>query len=165
MNINDRKFPWWFYLVGFVLLALLALVNRVDAQQPNPMACDAMANDLIPVIEDRQLDFFSFHGYFFQGLPTHTTPPNTQSFPDNAYTHPTDQPITWYEFLLDDMPDNMPCSFRIDTYDGPTGRGYDIVLEYSDQSRAQQLVVCARTESRGAQSRERGRGTRGWSCE
>lgn len=165
--MNDRRFPNWFYFFGFLLLLILFVLSSIesaDAQQPNPMACDMLANQLLPVIADKQEQHFIFYGSFFQGLPTHQEPPVSQSVPDNAYAHPTDQPITWYEFLGNDMPDTMPCSFRIDIYDGQNGRGYDVTIEYSDTTAraAREPVLCNRVESAGAQSRGRGKG---WSCE
>lgn len=161
-----RRLPGWFYFFGFLLLLILFILSSIesaDAQQPNPQACDAMVTDLIPLITQKQEEHFIFYGSLFQGLPTHIDPPANSVEPDNAYTHPTDQPVTWYEFLGEDMPDKMPCRFTIDIYDGPNGRGYDVIIEYADSTMRQpDPVVCNRIESKGAQSRGRGKG---WSCQ
>lgn len=170
MNYS-RNFPFWFYAACFVLAGLFIALdkNNVEAQRepeanvPNPLACDMMVDDLLPIIDERQLAHYVYYGYFFQGLPTHLEAPNTLSEPDNAYTHPTDQPSTWYEFLGDDMPDMMPCSLTIDVYDGDNGRGYDVIISYSDNVSGRQPagVVCDRIDSTGAQSRGR---SKSWQC-
>lgn len=164
--MNTRVLPLSFYISIAFILVCLAVIDSVEAspaKQPNPLSCDLMMDNLLPIIEQKQLDHYIYHGSFFQGLPTHNDPPSGNEQPDNAFSFPTDQPITWYEFLGADMPVEMPCRLTINVYDGENGRGYDVVIEYSDIVRGRQPagVVCNRVDSIGAKSKGR---NRSWEC-
>lgn len=162
--MNERKFKPSFYIFCFLILLALWLISQAEtagAQQPNPQACNSMTETLLPLIESKQQDQMIYSGRLFQGLPTHSEIPATSAIPDQAYNQPTDQPISWVEFLGADMPAEMPCRYTIMVYDSPEGSGYDVTIEYVTASRGRDPVVCNRVEARGAKARGRGKD---WTC-
>lgn len=86
------------------------------------------------VIVATQDAYLATHGNYFQGLVTHSTPPDTQSNKynsttgDNLATSPHDQSETW----LDVFPSvNTPIDFSLvsNVYTGPLGKGFWLVLD------------------------------------
>lgn len=83
----------------------------------------------LPTISQRQADFYALTGDYFQGLPTHTTPPadGAMVLPDNLDTVPIGQPVPWPG---EDFPaQGLPCSVRLDIYVGPSGAGWVLTAE------------------------------------
>ena len=92
-------------------------------------AIDVLLADYWPTIQQRQAAYYAENGSYFQGLPTHTTPPvdGAQVQPDNIATTPGDQPVPW---PAEDFPaDGLPCSVRLDVYSGNGIAGYTLTAE------------------------------------
>ncbi len=92
-------------------------------------------SDRWPLIQARQAAYFRRHGRYFQGLPTHSEPPQHSSagdndeIPDRLNGRPTDQAESWRDFLdeLHDAP--LPAAIRSDVYQGWRGFGYVITVQ------------------------------------
>lgn len=95
--------------------------------------------------------YFAQHNRYFQGIITHTTLPNGNAKRDGDFAKkPTDQVDDWTEFLrgkTDDGQGNisylhaspviaarLEYAIRIDVWDGPSGKGWVISVEYADNS-------------------------------
>lgn len=99
--------------------------------QPTPTAqdnADTFLNDFLAHIAARQDAYSAIHGKYFQGISTHSVVPadGFETAPDLS-VKPTDQAEDWDDigFIL---PDTLPCAVEIHTYDGPLGKGYDVIL-------------------------------------
>ena len=87
-----------------------------------------------PYLCAQQAAYFSVYGRYFQGLPTHSTPPTDGSFvaPDELTSHPTDQPQDWQ-----DVPGGFPleettASLRCDVYQSAAGWGFTATFDVRD---------------------------------
>ena len=89
-------------------------------------AIDNLLAAYLPTITARQEAYFAEAGNYFQGLPTHTTPPadGAQVQPDNLQATPADQPTLWP--AEDFPPDGLPCSVRLDVYAGGGVAGWTL---------------------------------------
>jgi len=83
------------------------------------------------LIETIQNDYFQEHGRYAQALFTHSTAPadESEAAPDQLEQSPTDQDETWNDLASGVMPATMLSRMKVDTYDGPSGKGYIVVLE------------------------------------
>lgn len=75
-------------------------------------------------IQNRQENYLAAHGRYFQGLRTHVVIPleGAEAAPDAIADKPTDQAEGWADQFT--LPAAFPCQLRINTYDGPLGKGY-----------------------------------------
>jgi hypothetical protein len=89
-----------------------------------------------PYLQAQQAAFLALHGYYFQGLPTHSEPPSDGTFvaPDELTQRPSDQPQDWQ-----DVPGGFPlaettASLRCDVYQSAGGWGYVATFDVRDTS-------------------------------
>ena len=69
-------------------------------------------------------------GRYFQGLQSHSVIPadGTATPPDRLTTRPTDQPDTLTSFWEGaGLPAQTPYAITVNVYDGPDGRGFEVV--------------------------------------
>jgi len=92
---------------------------------------DAGLIQYLPVIGQLQDDYYQENGKYSQGLFTHSSPPvdNNSLPPDQLSLKPTDQENAWSDLTNGVMPATMLSRMKIDTYSGPSGDGYVVVLE------------------------------------
>lgn len=81
-------------------------------------------------IVSRQSAYFVAHGRYWQGLRTPVARPveAADTTPDLTLK-PHDQAERWSDFLSGLAVTTIPCSLRIDVYDGPLGHGYTVSVE------------------------------------
>ena len=88
-----------------------------------------LVNTVWPVIVTRQETYQATHGTYWQGLVTHSIPPDhvtadyADTVPDMLDGQPHDQPVSWTAFIPE-LNTSLPAAFVIDVYDGPDGQGY-----------------------------------------
>lgn len=95
------------------------------------------SNTLITTVQNlmtaRQSNFLANRLTYWQGLPTHSAiPSHTTSTwnrlaPDRLNTHPTDQFDDWIAVIPDMVVTPMACAFIVNVYEGPSGKGYELV--------------------------------------
>jgi len=92
---------------------------------------DSRLAELSGYIEAKQAECYGAFGIYFQALETHSTPPvdGTVTPADQLDLKPTDQPFGWAD--VGGFPLTEPvASVRIDTYHGPKGRGFVVVMTF-----------------------------------
>lgn len=122
----------------FLLFLAFALrpgpASYAQTDKPDPLLAQLEADFLAywPKLAQFQADFASLHGgKYYQALDSHATPPADGKLetPDKLQTGPTDQAekadLLW---AVAELPSKLAYSVRIDTYDGPQGRGYVVTL-------------------------------------
>lgn len=104
---------------------LVQLRNRVDNWLTNK----------VPVLVARQNTYASNHnGKFWQGLITHATIPSHvpatagDVTADRLTFTPTDQAESWLDILPEWEPEAFAAAARVDTYNGPSGRGWILTV-------------------------------------
>jgi len=83
-------------------------------------------------VVNRQNNYFTNHGGYWQGLITHSTttvPSFTSSVdgdvkPDQFSFHPTDQTSSWLDAFSEWESEFFPAALKVDVYSGPSGKGY-----------------------------------------
>lgn len=85
---------------------------------------------------NKQDDYFTAHGRYFQGLWTHaneiiqTDANDGDQLPDRLLNTPTDQRHTWIDFIATALTTlQFPARLRMDVYDGPRGKGWSATLQ------------------------------------
>lgn len=92
-------------------------------------AVDAKLANLWPRIVNRQDAYFLAHGHYWQGMFTHTIPPNTTNqdnvevevAPDNLNARPTDETEGWQE--VSNFPATLAYRLRMDIWEAEV-KGY-----------------------------------------
>ena len=94
-------------------------------------AIDARLEQALPLITSIQENYKAEHGVYAQGLFTHSSTPeeNEEVSPDSLSEKPTDQDAAWLDLAPGLLPESMLSRMKIDTYSGPDGHGYVVVLE------------------------------------
>lgn len=83
-----------------------------------------------PTIIARQETYYGNNGQYWQGLWTHTSPPEHTNgndgdvAPDDLANHPTDQAESWLDFFAELQGVPITASVKMDTYVGPLGPGF-----------------------------------------
>ena len=83
-----------------------------------------------PLILTRQETYISTHSGYWQGLRTHLVEPDHQAggYADTEATEeavkPHDVDQTWLDILPEISIGALPAVFKIDVYDGPSGKGF-----------------------------------------
>lgn len=83
---------------------------------------------------DVQATYFAQHGRYWQGLITHTAPPNhttstTSDAPgDRLQSRPTDQTERWADFLPAFVGLSIPAALIVDVYEIAAGHGFVVTL-------------------------------------
>ena len=113
---------------------MLPLLTLIVSLQLTPAqiraAVDTWLTNRWTAIKSNQDNYLASHGRYFQGLWTHEVlipSDGIETVPDNVLTKPTDQADRWADVIS--LPLAMPCRLRIDTYHGPSGRGFVATLE------------------------------------
>lgn len=77
----------------------------------------------------KQAAYLAAHGRYWQGLCTHSVIPEDgeELPPDRAAEKPFYQAESWLD--LGGLPETTMSALRIDTYDGPHGKGFVVVSE------------------------------------
>ena len=91
-------------------------------------AVDAKVDLILPAVQTRQASFLPANGQYWQGLKTHTVEPadGVEIAPDIGTKTPTDQTDAPYPLTIRNTA--MPMAIEIDVYDGPYGKGYQVIL-------------------------------------
>lgn len=102
---------------------------------------DGELDKLLVHFDTRQEAYFVLNDRYFQGIKTPATKPadGATKVTDSALK-PTDQDESWADagFVL---PNELPMSMAVHTYDGPQGKGYAIVLEVIEQNTTFSRIV------------------------
>lgn len=135
------KYPRYhnFVLVGLatLLIALASPTAAVVAQTATPPVfngIDVVIDSYLPRIANYQGAYVLGHGRYFQGLWSHGDAPDEAGQPgppDRLTARPTDQ-LEGFGALWNDIhvgQGNLPFRFRVDTYDGPGGKGYVVTVQ------------------------------------
>jgi len=117
----------------FTLILLAFGASPVSAEAPaSPAALeyyDAQINVLLPRLEAYQADYYAANGFYYQALASNSTAPDVPIPPDGLSNAPSDQAENLAYFWNDAaLPSELAWSFRIDTYSGPDGDGYVLVI-------------------------------------
>lgn len=117
-----------------VALALVMPVPRAVAQDQTPPQLeyiDAQINVLLPRLIDFQKQYRDLTKNYYQALSSTSSIPAVPVSPDGIKGSPTDQQADLAYFWDSEaaLPDVLAWSFRIDTYDGPTGPGYVLTVD------------------------------------
>lgn len=118
-------------LIAMILLALT--VSPVQAQQKSPPTLayyDAQIRVLMPRLETFQADYHNATGKHYQALQSHTTPPSVPAEPDQLSGNPDDQAddLAYFWDNYAHLPPQIAWAFAINTYSGPAGDGYVLVV-------------------------------------
>lgn len=115
------------------LLAAVANPLHASAQKvelpPEIKNIDAEIEAVLPKLDLLEVEYMAWNGKYYQALESHSATPDADVKADiNRLTaKPTDQAESLAYFWADAskvLPTQMAWSFRIDTYDGPSGLGY-----------------------------------------
>lgn len=87
---------------------------------------EARATQLVVKTDSGQVDALNVTGKYFQGIVWCDNPPNNGLDADTILTRkPTDQTATWdLNYATGTFGSSEPFCLRVDTYDGPLGKGY-----------------------------------------
>jgi hypothetical protein len=125
-----------FVLTTLILMLMASIVPTASAAQvqqyPAELAYyDAQINLMLPRLDDFQYAYFVENGRYYQALTSHATAPDVPTVPDGITSSPTDQPEDLAYFWQDvaQLPEQLAWAFRIDTYSGPEGDGYVIIID------------------------------------
>lgn len=100
-------------------------------------ACDAIISTGLTFLSSRQENYRGLKNQYWQGLTTHTTPPAHETsglnptVPDRFDTHPTDQFEDWIATVPEWQFTALPCSFQVNVYDGPSGKGWVVIAAFT----------------------------------
>ena len=88
-------------------------------------------NHYLPIISQKQENYYKQNQRYAQALFTHSSPPIDENMdsPDQLGLKPTDRDETWSDLAGEIIPDTMLSRVRIDTYYSKEGHGYVVVLE------------------------------------
>jgi len=134
-------------LAGAMLLlglAPAAVPGRARAAErrapPTPSPSELMAKvdslivQFLPTAISWQTTYSATHGgRFFQGLRSHSVIPadGADVAPDQLASHPTDQADTLASFWNGGrLPSKTPFAVTVNVYDGPDGRGFEVVISF-----------------------------------
>lgn len=84
-----------------------------------------------PNFTAKQDAYFAANSKYWQGIRWTTLAATPSEGADGSTTltlKPTDQAENWVDFGLGSLT-TAPCSFQVDVYDGPTGKGYVATVE------------------------------------
>ncbi len=122
-------------VVLFTLLVLMLPISPVHAQTrkqipPTLEYYDAQIDVLLPHLADFQLSYHDAAGKYYQALQSHSQAPSVVTEPDQLSGKPTDQAEDLAYFWKDQayLPAKLGWSFAINTYAGPDGDGYVLVV-------------------------------------
>jgi hypothetical protein len=122
-------------LISLVIVLASAFAAPMPAQADGELPgeleyIDADLSIFIPQLEDYQDAYYITNDKYFQSLVSHNTPPSGATAPDNLSSHPDDQDETLADLWeYADLPSTIAWSFRVDTYSGPEGDGYVLIVE------------------------------------
>lgn len=92
--------------------------------------CDDFLSQRWPGFLAAQESFLALHGRYWQGLITHSIPPNHTTsatndvLPDLLARRPTDQSETWEDFLPSLIGVSHPVALVVDVYEVAAGHGF-----------------------------------------
>jgi hypothetical protein len=115
-------------------------------------AVETLKDTIGPVLVRRQNHYFSQHGKYWQGILTPSTPPDDGASVVADYTRkPTDQSESWADRFsgADSLPATLKAQIRVDTYDGPSGKGWTVTLRITKSGK-----TYARTWNFGPEDRD-----------
>lgn len=119
------------------MATLIQLRNRVDAW------IDAR----LPAVQAMQEAFRASHGRYWQGLKTHSKPPehttaeDVDADPDGLDEKPTDEQETWRTSFPALASIKFPASLTCDTYSGPGGHGYVLTVRVSHNGKTYSRAI------------------------
>jgi hypothetical protein len=117
--------------VVFLLAAFAAVPAHAQVEYyPDELAYyDAQIAVLLPHLETYQDAYYAANDQYYQALASHSVVPDVPVPPDGLSDAPTDQFVNLaYFWDAAALPDALAWSFRIDTYSGPDGDGYVLVV-------------------------------------
>jgi hypothetical protein len=95
---------------------------------------DTFLSNNLATFSARQENFRANRGRYWQALKTHTTPPSytnasgSGAVPDNIDSNPVDAFESWRAAFPQWADVELPCQFRVETYDGPSGMGWVVII-------------------------------------
>lgn len=103
-------------------------------------ACDTVIETVQNRVTARQANYFINKARYWQGLSTHSVLPSHTTAkwdnlpPDRLLDNPHDQFENWIATIPDMDTVTIPCAFQIHVYDGPVGKGYEVIAscKYND---------------------------------
>ena len=95
---------------------------------------DAAVDSFVKDVEAKQTDYYAEKLRYFQ-VVSFAPASDAGSDTDVSLQLPTDQAETIGDFKLT-PPDKLPCGVSITVYDGPNGKGYDVVQRVNDAGRS-----------------------------
>lgn len=117
-------------------LSLLIMPKKEDIHAQVDQRLDALLSQL----QVRQSAYLKKNGRYWQGLRTHDDlPKDGERKPAQLKRRPSDQPEDWEAFGF--SLGAVEASFRVDTYDGPKGKGYTVTTEVEIEGKAYARVV------------------------
>jgi len=133
-----RRTPIIILFVTAYLFGLLVLgvgIARAQTTTPDFKDIDAVIGTYVPKLQAYEINYLDAKGGrgYMQALWSHSAPPTDGALvaPDLLTSKPTDQAESfsdlWSAIIIDSG--EMPVRLRIDVYDGPSGKGYVIVIE------------------------------------
>lgn len=109
--------------------------------------------DVYPIVAAKQQNVAMNRDRYWQANATHSTPPahvsarNNDAIPNLLDSGPTDETERWSNVFPNWATDPIPVSLRIDTYDGPSGKGWAIIAQFSFNGRLFEMAVNTGPES------------------
>lgn len=123
-------------IAAYVIGILLFGVGIASAQTATPdfKNIDTVIDAYLPKLQAYEINYLDAKGHgYLQALWSHSAPPADGALvaPDLLISKPTDQAESffdlWSAVIITDG--KVPVRLRIDVYDGPSGKGYVIVVE------------------------------------
>lgn len=122
-------------IAAYVIGILLFGVGIARAQTtPDFKNIDTVIDAYLPKLQAYEINYLDAKGHgYLQALWSHSAPPADGALvaPDLLISKPTDQAESffdlWSAVIITDG--KVPVRLRIDVYDGPSGKGYVIVVE------------------------------------
>lgn len=100
-------------------------------------ACNSLITSVFNKLTSQQPNYLLNRGQYWQGVTTHTVVPSHttskwgDAIPDALTIHPHDQYEDWIATLPDMVSVATPCAFRVDVYDGQSGKGYELIAIFN----------------------------------
>ena len=134
-------------IVGSVLVASVVGISAIqDPKLPNQIknSGDTELNILVSDLEQKQTQYVKENGTYWQGLRTQPSPPSKQEISNLGSK--ADNGKSW-----DDMEIQVPSlsrfSYRIDVYDGPSGKGYVLIIQTEEDGKMYQKSINVGSET------------------
>jgi hypothetical protein len=111
-------------------LLFLLISSSCFGQLPNSTiqtSCDSVIDGVVTQLSGKQTTYLGSKGGYCQLLPTHTVIPADGTTETPILTaKPTDQNDSWSTQSVT-LSSKIPCALSVNYYNGPSGKGYEVV--------------------------------------